>query len=334
MQKKSVAALTAAMLMAVPVCSFAAAWYVPSNVRVVQKSNTDTTGRVYSTIQAAINNITNASATNPYVVKVMPGEYDLGNGSTNPIVLKPYVTLEGSGAENTIIKATSSDTEGCHSDPPNQVGTIRMAHNSAVKNLTIQTTSTIGHVTGISVINVKGAVDGVTIIGNGVTGTDGICMTGPEFAPTLTEIDINNSTIESTSTSGQANAIKSDYGHPKLTATHSKFVSVNNGDSGGDVINVETAGASMIITDSIFETKGTNNPTNHYVLNPNNGTMKVTNSKIIGSCKINGTWEIPNSLQIINTMIENGNSSCYGWDNPSVRLVNNYDQNGNLIPNQ
>lgn len=73
-----------------------------SNVVVVAKSGGD-----YSNIQAAINSITGASETNPYLVKIMPGTYNI---STESITTKPYVNIEGSGANLTKIVAVASGT--------------------------------------------------------------------------------------------------------------------------------------------------------------------------------------------------------------------------------
>lgn len=325
--KRKIIVLLASVLIAVPVCSFAAAWYVPSNVRVVQKSNTDTSGRIYSTITAALDSITTPpTATTPVVIKVMPGVYDLG---TTAIQMKPYVTLEGSGAENTIITATSTETEGCDNQT-GMIGTIRMANNSTVKNLTIKTTAVNGHATGIAVVNVKGMVDGVKVVTTGTTGADGICLTGPGM-DSLADIEVSNAIIEATTSWSQANAVLANGGVSKLTATKSRFTAFNNGGT-GDVINFETAGGFVTISDSIVEAAGTT-PAVNYIINSNEGTMTVTNSKILGSCKFNYTYA-PNSLKIANSLIELGKTPDCDWSNPSLRLVNNFDENFNAIPNR
>jgi pectin methylesterase-like acyl-CoA thioesterase len=84
--------------------------------------------------RAALNSITNASATNPYVVKVMPGIYDLVTAS---LQMKEYVDLEGSGPENTIITSSNNNVDGgtC------AVGTVLMANNSAIRNIKVVNTA-------------------------------------------------------------------------------------------------------------------------------------------------------------------------------------------------
>jgi len=70
----------------------------PGNVVVVAKSNGD-----FTSIQAAINSITAASPSNPYLVWVGPGWYN------ETVTLKPYVHLQGSGQRVTFIQAAASN---------------------------------------------------------------------------------------------------------------------------------------------------------------------------------------------------------------------------------
>jgi hypothetical protein len=64
-----------------------------ANTIVVASSGGD-----YSSIQAALDSITNAGADNPYLVYVATGVY------TEQVTLKPFVTLEGAGEGVTIIR--------------------------------------------------------------------------------------------------------------------------------------------------------------------------------------------------------------------------------------
>jgi hypothetical protein len=70
-----------------------------ANVVWVAKSGGD-----YSSVQAALDSIGDASASNPYVVRVAPGIY------TERVTMKQYVDIEGSGQEVTTIRGTGGAT--------------------------------------------------------------------------------------------------------------------------------------------------------------------------------------------------------------------------------
>jgi hypothetical protein len=77
----------------------------------------------------AMANITNASATNPWLIKLDAGVFDLGTAS---LVMKPYVDIEGSGEDVTkIITATGSNSNA-------NVGTVIGASNAELRFLTVE----------------------------------------------------------------------------------------------------------------------------------------------------------------------------------------------------
>lgn len=80
--------------------AWCASWTIPANIKFVQPTATGT----YTTIQAALNSITTASATNRFLIKVTPGTYT--STAASPIVMKKFVDIEGSGPENTVITST------------------------------------------------------------------------------------------------------------------------------------------------------------------------------------------------------------------------------------
>jgi hypothetical protein len=95
---------------------------------VVAKSGGDYTAPV-----AAMADITTwcgtPSATNPCLLKIMPGVYDIG---ANSLQMQPYVDIEGSGENVTVISAAVTDTNW----PPN-IAAVIGANNAELRFITI-----------------------------------------------------------------------------------------------------------------------------------------------------------------------------------------------------
>jgi hypothetical protein len=91
-------AVTAAKLAANSVTADKIAFY--SRVIVVAPSGGDFTSPV-----AAMNSIVDASESKTYLVKIMPGVYDIGSGT---VQMKPWVDIEGSGPGITSIVGTQN----------------------------------------------------------------------------------------------------------------------------------------------------------------------------------------------------------------------------------
>lgn len=83
-----------------------------ANVIVVAKSGGD-----FSDLNAAANSIVDASESNPYLIKLMPGVYELG---ATLLQVRPYVNVEGSGEGATVIR-----------------GNIRLVNNVELRHLTV-----------------------------------------------------------------------------------------------------------------------------------------------------------------------------------------------------
>jgi hypothetical protein len=97
---------------------------------VVSPVSTDTENG--TTLLDALSGITDASATNPYLLSREPGTYDLGNGS---LQMKEHVDIQGSGELNTIITSTVSPL-GCGN------GTVLGADDAELRFLTVTNTGT------------------------------------------------------------------------------------------------------------------------------------------------------------------------------------------------
>lgn len=100
-----------------------------NNVIIVAPSGGDYTSPV-----DAMNSITGASATNTYLVKIMPGVYDIG---ANSVQMKPYVDIEGSGELTTKITGTVSSTI-----PPPTAGVVNGSDDAEIRFLTVENTGT------------------------------------------------------------------------------------------------------------------------------------------------------------------------------------------------
>ena len=110
------------------------------NIIIVAKSGGD-----YTSIQAAIDSISDASESNPYLVWIAPGVYE------EAILLKSDVHLEGAGQDATVITSSLSNS----SLPPTQA-TVYMTSYSSLRDLTIENTGTGLH--NVALYNASHAV--------------------------------------------------------------------------------------------------------------------------------------------------------------------------------
>ncbi|MEO0369499.1 MAG: hypothetical protein AAF197_12080, partial [Pseudomonadota bacterium] len=101
------------------------------NVVTVSPANGDFTSPI-----AAINSIDDAGPTNPYLVVIGPGIYDLGNSQ---LVMKDHVSVTGSGQDVTILRGSVS------SDTFDENSALLVGANSAsIRDLTLDNTQTNG----------------------------------------------------------------------------------------------------------------------------------------------------------------------------------------------
>jgi hypothetical protein len=96
------------------------------NVVVVAKSGGD-----YTSVQAAIDSITDAAADNAYLVWVAPGVY------SETVTMKPHVHLQGAGQEATVISSTVSG-----GDWPPVPATLLLASDTSLRALTVGNSGT------------------------------------------------------------------------------------------------------------------------------------------------------------------------------------------------
>ena len=105
----------------------------------------------------ALSRISGATATNPYLLKIEPGVYNLG---TAALQMKEYVDIEGSGEGVTIITAAGSATSN---------GTVRGANNAELRFLTVRNTGGNDHAFAIYNYYASPRLTQVTAIASGGT---------------------------------------------------------------------------------------------------------------------------------------------------------------------
>jgi len=120
-----------------------------ANLVVVAKS-----GAAFTDPIAAIESITTASSTNPYLLEIMPGVYDLGSRT---LAMKEYVDIAGSGENVTVITSGASDS-----------GTVSGGSNAELRQLTVRNTGT-GSSVAIRNIGVSPVLSYVTAAATGVS---------------------------------------------------------------------------------------------------------------------------------------------------------------------
>jgi hypothetical protein len=141
-------------------------WTEIGTITFVSPKSGDSPATAGTALLNTINGITDNSATNPYLIKLGPGIYDLG---TNSLQMKQYVDIEGSGEKTTKITGTVVNS----ALPPTN-GTINGASDAEIRFLTVENTG-IGTIT-VALVNSSASPSllHVTASASGVAGTYGV----------------------------------------------------------------------------------------------------------------------------------------------------------------
>jgi hypothetical protein len=130
------------------------------NVVVVAKAGGD-----FTSIQAALNSITDNSAANPYMVWVGPGTY------TETVTMKPYVDIEGAGEDATTITYAGNASN---------TGTVVGSANAELRFLTVQNT---GGTAAATAIYGGSSLSHVTAIASGGVNNTGVILNAFSLGP-------------------------------------------------------------------------------------------------------------------------------------------------------
>lgn len=180
-------------------------------------------------LKEALDSISDASASNPYLVKVLPGRYDLGSEVAE---VPAFVDLEGSGTGSTIISGSGS--------------MVVFFRSSEIRALTIESMSTLpsmavqlnGYGTGsarISDLNIR-------VLGS----TAGLYSTGASLA-------MRNVTMDIDAAGGYGHGIIVDYGQVELQDVHITIVNATDGAQGIQGPSVLLRESSVSVTCNTYQ---------------------------------------------------------------------------------
>lgn len=150
----------------------------PANVIVVARSGGDFTNPL-----EALNAISDASADNPYLVKIMPGIYDLGLAT---LVMKEYVDIEGSGETTTRLRGSGGSA-----------GVVAGASRAELRNLTVEAGGVDGEVVGIFNGNASPRLSHLAVEVHGEKSSFGIynMMAAPRLSDVIVSVTGSDTTF-------------------------------------------------------------------------------------------------------------------------------------------
>lgn len=192
--------------------------FQPSYERTVVVSPVGTDTENGTALLAALSSITDASATNAYLLSIEPGTYDLGTGS---LQMKEYVDIQGSGELNTLITTTVTPEECI------QFATLYGADNAELRFLTVRAgacstaiynnsaSPRLTHVTASA--SGAGNYYGVYKRGSSSPTMTNVTATGSDYG--VTSYNASSPTIKQSTLSGSTYSLEHEDGTAKVADT-------------------------------------------------------------------------------------------------------------------
>lgn len=255
--------------------------------------------------EAAIDSISDASADNPYLVWVAPGEYN------EIVTLKPFVHLQGAGQEATIITSTANGVDF----PPQ--ATLLLASDTSLRDLTVSNGGAGDYNTALS------ATEGMTRTlvkdvsaraQGGGTSNYAIVLIGNDVGVTLEQ-------VTAVAENGSSNFGLVNYSGATATLRGGSFT----GSGGTDTCGIHNSDStSMLIADSVTVLAENGGNTNYGLWNVNSAAATLRGSSLTGR---GGTDASGINNDGSGTTLESENSTALGENGSSVNY-GLYNYNG------
>ena len=239
------------------------------------------------------------SVTNPCLLHIMPGVYDLGN---NALTMQPYVDIEGSGENTTIISSTHSATSSSNS------ATLVGADNAEIRFLTVENRGGSSYTIAIHNTSTSPKITNVTVTASGGT---------------IANIGVRNISSSSIMKSMTATASGGSSSHGVINAAFSSttMTNVSATASGGTNQNygVTNDNSSTIMTNVTATVSGV--AANLGVYNTSSSpTMTNVTATASGGISNYGVYNSSSSPRIKNSSLSGTTSSIYNFGTNTVMV--------------
>lgn len=260
----------------------------------------------------ALTSIADNSPSKPYLIKLAPGVYDVGS---TMIVMKPYVDIEGSGQQTTIVQGVGNN------DGNSLTGIIYGASNAELRNLQVKSSGAgFGGSIGIVLESAGTRVRDVTVVSSGATTNWGVRVVNGAVGglnPILDRITVE---VQGGSTAYGV-VIRGE--QVNVTIKDSKITVSSTADANG-VYTV--AGFPKELTRLQVNVSGTSKATGVYV-EPQSlpGTLRLSDSTVTASAGSVANYGVfmafANAQLVRSTLTGSGGGSSYGIFENSFGVV-------------
>ncbi|HEX9945625.1 MAG TPA: hypothetical protein VGG03_26745 [Thermoanaerobaculia bacterium] len=260
----------------------------------------------------ALTSIADNSATKPYLIKLEPGVYDVGS---TMVVMKPYVDIEGSGQQTTIVQGAGNN------DGALLTGIVYGASNAELRNLQVKSLGAgFGGSIGIVLEKAGTRVRDVTVVSSGATSNWGVRVFNSVVGGLNPILDRVTVEVQGGST---AYGVVNRGEQAKVAVKDSKITVSNTSDAYGFYT---TFAFPKDLTRIQIDTSGTSTSTGVYV-DPQSlpGTLRLSDSTVTANAGNTANYGVfmtfANAELVRSTLTASGGGTSYGILQNSFGLV-------------
>jgi hypothetical protein len=255
----------------------------------------------------AVGGISNASATKRYVVKLEPGIYDVGTGTTptaSLVQMKQYVDIEGSGQQATIIQGPGSND--------NSFAVVQLASNSELRNLKVVSTGVSGQSYALPIFATgtsNNSVSDVTVAASGAPTVYGIRLNGS--SPAISGLAIS---VQGGSSLTEGIVVRS-LSNPKIRSARIS-VAPSSGDGYGIVV---TNSAYPLEVDDVHVDVNGGSALYGYYQDSSGSAIRISNSTFLisnATTSSRGIYFRSSDLVLSHAVARASGGTSYGVDGP------------------